>query len=210
MKKKYHIDITKTSLSEHFSEYALKEIVKGNLEQDRLINQFGHDYIHFDGSAFKSGFRYLRRQKQDVIDEIRKNNFSSARYALGRVTHSWQDFYSHSNYVRLWIDKMGNLPPEEITIEDLDIIDHTNLKSGKNYGLIEFLTLLPVISKWIKPHMPADSHAKLNLDGPESGDLFIYAYTAALKQTVKVFNNLMAKIKRLGISQEKISSFQGK
>jgi hypothetical protein len=208
MKTKYHIEITRKALSGFFSERALKEIVNANIHQDNLTNQLGHDYIHFDSNAFQAGFKYLSNQKKAVIDGINKNDFSSARQALGRGAHSWQDFYSHSNYVELWLAKAGNSPPEEIVINDGDIIHHPDLRSGINYGLIEFIALTPVLSNWIKPHMPDDSHAKMNLDGPEAGKKFQYVYSAALKQTKDLFTNLLLEINELGIPQEKISTFQ--
>lgn len=210
MKTKYHIEITTKALSEPFSEQALKDVIKGNIKQDKLINQFGHDYIHFDGSAFEAGFAYISQQKQDVLDGIKSEGYPLARYALGRVTHSWQDFYSHSNYVKLWLAKANNRPPEAIVINDSDIVNHPELKSGKNYGLIELVALIPGLKNWIKRIMPADSHARMNLDGPESGEDFIYAYTAGIKQTISVFDQIMAELKVLRISQKKVTAFLGK
>ena len=210
MKTKYHIEITQQALSDQFTEEALGDVIQGNIRQDRINNQFGHDYIHFDGSAFTAGFNYLKQQELDIIDHLRQDHFTAARHAFGRVTHSWQDFYSHSNYVRLWIEKAGSLPPEEIVINDPTIMNDPELKSEKNYGLIEFIALIPPFSKWIKPTMPEDSHARMNLDGPESGKYFTYAYAAALKQTVKAFHEVMILFSNSKLHQEKVHSFLGK
>lgn len=210
MKTKYHIEITEKALSDQFSEVALGEVIQGNIRQDKIRNQFGHDYIHFDGSAFEAGFNYLKQQEQDIIDRLRQGHFSTARLAFGRITHSWQDFYSHSNYVQLWIEKAGSLPPEEIVINDPMIMKHPELKSGKNYGLIEFIALIPAFSEWIKPTMPEDSHAKMNLDGPISGECFKYAYAAALKQTAKAFQQLKILFSNAKLHQEMVRSFLGK
>jgi len=210
MKTKYHIEITKKTLSKDFSNPALQYVITGNIRQDKIKNQFGHDYIHFDGSAFDAGFDYLKKQQQSVLNYLDENEFTAARAAFGRITHSWQDFYSHSNYVRLWREKNGNLPSEQIPINDPEIMNDPRLKSGKNYGVIEFIALLPPLSKLIKPHMPADSHARMNLDGPESGDLFTDAYIAACKQTIQAFQGLISDIKNSGYSQNKISSFLGR
>ena len=174
------------------------------------MNQFGHDYIHFDGSEFKAGFEYISNQKQAVMEGIQTGGFSFARRSLGRLTHTWQDFYSHSNYVKLWLSKKGRSRPDEIDFYDPDLINHPKLRSGKSYGLIELFAMLPLVSKWIKPHMPADSHARMNLDSPSSGDLFEFVFMAALKQTTATFEQLMGQIIHLDVKKEAIRSFLGK
>lgn len=210
MKTKYHLEITRNALSNHFSPPALQEVIQGNIYQDRPKNQFRHDEIHFDGNAFTAGFLYLNQQEQITIEQIHQDEFSAARDAFGRVTHSWQDFYSHSNYVKLWTKKHGLLPPDEIGINDPDILYHPELKSGKNYGIIEFLAMLPIFSKWITALMPEDSHARMNLDAPEAGLHFTYTYAAAYKQTIEAFHQLMTRIRKAGGSQERVRSFLGK
>ncbi len=55
MKSKYHIEMTRDALKGAFSEKALQTISRANIWQDRPRNQFGRDYIHFDGSAFEVG-----------------------------------------------------------------------------------------------------------------------------------------------------------
>jgi len=210
MKTKYHIEITLKALSNHFSDEAIEDVIKGNTRQDRIRNQFGHDFIHFDGSAFERGFNYLKQQQLGVLDHIENDAFPAARANFGRVTHSWQDFFSHSNYVRLWLKVAVDLPPNEILINDPRIMNHPKLKSGENYGIIEFIALIPGLSRWVQPLMPADSHARMNLDGPKSGDLFTYAYHAAYKQTISVFQQLMFGIKVSGLLPEQAAAFLGK
>ena len=207
MKTKYHIEITRIALAEYFSEKALSEVIQGNIQQDRIRNQFHHDHIHFDGSAFDTGFDYLERQRQSVIHSVNDKEYPSARRSLGRVTHSWQDFYSHSNYVRLWVAQHPEKSYADIKINDPHIINHPDLKSGKNYGLIDFLAMIPGLARWIKPHLPDDSHANMNLDGPEAGDFFVFAYQAALNQTISVIKQLMAELEDQGVGQVKISAF---
>jgi hypothetical protein len=208
MKTRYHIQITQKALFQHFSEQALQVIIKANINQDRIKYQFGHDHFHFDGSAFKAGFAYIKDQEDLIIKNIKQEEFGEARKALGRLTHTWQDFYSHSNYVQLWIEKNKDLPPERITPADTADLHRSDLRSGKNYGIIEFLAMVPGISNLIQPHMPADSHAKMNLDSPASGILFQFAYWAAYKQTIAVYDRLMLLFDNNGIDQDKISLFK--
>lgn len=209
MKTKYHIEITRKALNGHFSSQALETVIHANIRQDRIKYMFGHDHLHFDSSAFTKGFEYISSQKSLISSGIEEGNHTLARQALGRLTHSWQDFYSHSNYVQLWIDRYGNQSPEKITHEDAQIMHHPELKSGEIYGVFEFIALLPGISKFIKPLMPENSHARMNLDSPASGDFFDYAYYAAVKQTRIVFDTIMLQLIRKNIKHSEITRFTG-
>jgi len=133
MKKSYHIAITKESLEDRFADNPLKIIIRANISQDRISNQFGHDYIHFDGSAFSEGFNYIDQQTDLVIQNVGEKKFIQAQKALGRLLHTWQDFYSHSNYVTLWLEKNPDSIPVDIEHDDSKIIEGPELKSGKNY-----------------------------------------------------------------------------
>jgi len=194
MKTKYHVQITQRALGNQFSERALNTIIKANNWQDRIVNQFSHDEIHFDGSAFDAGFDYIAGQEQILMEHLQKEEYQQSWQAFGRIAHSWQDFFSHSNYVRLWLNIHGNCPPEEITIDDADILTHPKLASGKNYGVIEMIAMLPGISLLVKPLMPPDSHTHMNLDSPSAGLEFNYTYWAALKATSAVYENVMVRI----------------
>ena len=210
MKTKYHIDLTKKALSEHFSSEALNTIITANIHQDRIKYQFGHDYIHFDGNAFSEGFEYINSQKLIIIESVSAEDYQAALRALGRMTHSWQDFYSHSNYVKLWCEKEKKSNPEDINFNDKEILTRSALKSGKNYGIIEFLAFIPMISNLVFPLMPEDSHARMNLDSPSSGKFFSFAYCAALKRTRHVYKQILLLLNRNDIATNKIRSFHNK
>ncbi len=209
MKSKYHIEITQKALSNFFSQDALKTILKANIKQDRISYQYKHDYIHFDSNAFESGFRYIADQNEFLITSIDSKDYITARRALGRICHSWQDFYSHSNYVKLWLDINGETLPSEITHNDDNVMNHPDLHSGINYGVTDLLALLPVVGKFIKPLMPMDSHAKMNLDSPQSGSHFVYAYHAAFIRTKAFYEGLIVELRNIKISDEKITGFKG-
>lgn len=210
MKTCYHLEITRKALAPHFSEEALKDLLTANIRQDRIRYQFGHDYIHFDGSAFTAGFAYIQKQESLAIEKIAQRQFAGAREALGRITHAWQDYYSHSNYVRLWHEDHKDSQPEEIDPADPDYLNHPALMSGKNYGLPAFFAMIPGLAKLVVPLMPADSHAKTNLDSPASGPLFALNYQAALKRTALVYQHLMTLCNAQGFTEAHIAQFQGK
>lgn len=209
MKTQYHIKITKEAVCKYFSNKALREIIIANICQDRIQYQLNHDHIHFDGNAFDTGFEYIAQQEALLQDFIQLNNYSKARKAFGRMTHSWQDFYSHSNYVRLWLEMFGPVTANEIEHNNSEILNHPDLSSGKNYGLIEIAAMIPGISKYIKPFFPPDSHAQINLDSPESGPEFVFAYWAAKKCTEDLLNQTFNRILSQPISLNKLNNFRG-
>jgi hypothetical protein len=209
VKSKYHIEITQKALMSHFSQEAVAVIVNANIRQDRIKYQFGHDYIHFDGSAFKEGFEYIANLQKNILVYVRSNKIISARISLGRVLHSWQDFYSHSNYIQLWLENNDRKSPENIDWNDLTILAHSDLKSGRNYGVIEFFAMVPGLSKIITPLMPEDSHARMNMDSPEVSPHFNFVYLAALLRSKDVVLKLLALMLRENISSKNIDDFLG-
>jgi hypothetical protein len=209
MKKKYHIEITKKALEAHFSQDALNTIIKANIRQDCLFYQLGHDHFHFDSSAFSAGFEYISQQYTEITENIRSCHYHEARKALGRILHTWQDFYSHSNYIQLWKEKSAKFSLEEIDHDDRELFGQPNLKSGKNYGVLELFAQIPGISALIRPYIPADSHVKMNLDSPKSGDSFLFAYQAAFKRCVDVRDQLLSYL-RIHFCRDKNNAFTGK
>ncbi|XP_023277909.1 von Willebrand factor A domain-containing protein 7-like [Seriola lalandi dorsalis] len=83
---------------------ALQEIYNQNGLVDRdFVNSDPH---HFNSEAFLQGRGLITEGMVAIKANIRKDNFQAARETLGRVLHTLQDFYSHSNWVEL-----GNTEP---------------------------------------------------------------------------------------------------
>lgn len=61
---------------------------------------------HFDSEQFQTGQNRLVLKRQTIVTEILMSNFDVARKETGRLFHTLQDFYSHSN----WIEN-GNRSP---------------------------------------------------------------------------------------------------
>lgn len=186
MLKPYHIEMTRLALGEHFSSNALEKITDANLYQDRFLAQIGHDEYHFDGSAFEKSYGYVEEQRALTISSLMANDVLSAWSAFGRLTHAVQDFYSHSNYVDLWLacQPEGAVPtPSEIDPVDPDLINIPALRSGTIYlpleALYHFHSLRPLLLRIL----PRDSHAWMNLDSPRQGPNFEYAFQAGVKRT---------------------------
>ena len=187
----YHIEIMLASLGDRFSARAMSAIAYANINQDRLGGQFGHDEFHFDNNAFEKAHAYIESQRALVVSSLRSDNADSAWKAFGRFLHAAQDFYAHSNYITLWVnrfDKQSLPPPPEVDAMDLSIINGPDLRSGKVYYPFELLYFIRKTRAFSLRYLPKDSHAWMNLDTPEQGFKFDYAMHAAIKRTVIEFD----------------------
>ncbi|XP_026159403.1 von Willebrand factor A domain-containing protein 7 [Mastacembelus armatus] len=61
---------------------------------------------HFDDESFLKGRDIITVGVSAVKASVKMKNFNTGRWTLGRVCHTLQDFYSHSNWVEL-----GNIAP---------------------------------------------------------------------------------------------------
>jgi len=187
MLTQYHIEIMLNALGERFSPRAMSAIIHANVNQDRLSGQVGHDEFHFDNNAFEKSYAYIEEQRAFTVSALQKKDALSAWSAFGRMTHTLQDFYAHSNYITLWLNRFeGQTPPtsSEVDPVDLSLIQHPDLHSGKVYLPFEILYFIRSTREFSLRILPKDSHAWMNLDTPEQGFKFDYAMQAAIKRTV--------------------------
>ena len=207
MLKAYHIEMLHLALDGVFSPGALGTIIAANVYQDRPRGQIGHDEYHFDNNAFDKSYAYMEEQRALTISSLMADRASAAWSAFGRLTHTAHDFYAHSNYIDLWRESHqgGRLPaPVEVDPVDLQLINSPALRSGKVY-LRELLTLIPLLGPFLKPFLPRDAHGWMNLDSPERGPNFKYAFQAAVKRTTiefeKTTRDMPAELFRLFLDQ---------
>ena len=186
MLKIYHRKILREALQKQVSAQALRVIEDANVGQDALRGQIGHDEYHFDNNAFEESYAYIEKNRALIQPALQRGDADSAWQAFGRLSHTAQDFYAHSNYIKLWLAQFdeGNVPPvPEVAHADPAFLRHPKLASGKLYYPLEALSFIPALQKYVLPRLPKDSHAWMNLDSPEKGTLFDYAYQAAIKRT---------------------------
>ena len=191
MLKHIHIEITRSALAGRFSERALEAIISANLKQDGLLGLLGHDEYHFDSNAFAQSYTYLEEQQALIVSSLEANDLPSAWSAFGRLMHTVQDFYAHSNYIDLWLSCQpdGALPtPAEVDPLDEDLIHTRALRSGRIYLPLDALYFVRPLRRLILRILLRDSHAWMNLDSPEQGPNFLYAFQAAIKRTRLEFN----------------------
>ncbi len=199
MLKPVHEKMLRSAVGDKFSPRALAAIIKANVAVDTLLNLVGHDEYHFDNNAFQQSRAYMERQRALIRPALEHGDARVAWEAFGRLTHTAQDFYSHSNYVDLWLAIQPNgLVPGAKEIDPLDdaLVENPSLRSGKMYFPLGFLSFVPGIKKLVIPHMPRDSHAWMHLDSEDRGPMFEYAFYAAIKRTRFEFQTVMKELDR--------------
>ena len=181
-----HEEMTREALAPHFSARALEIIIAANRKQDSLRNQIGHDEIHFDNNAIDKGYRYINEQRGYVLATLMGQGILSAWIAFGRLLHTAQDFYSHTNYISIWLAQHEGTPPPPLEIDPVqkDILRSPSLHSGKIYFPMDALYFVPFLREFSLKLLPNDSHGKMNLDSPQQGANFAYARAAAVKRTL--------------------------
>ncbi len=197
MLSEYHIEICQRSLGDKVSDRALKTITDANLAQDGWRGLIGHHEYHFDHNAFEAGYTYIDKQRNIILEALSNAGTVELTWeAFGRLTHSVQDFYAHSNYLELWAQSISNdglPPPSQVDALDQAIINHPDLRSGRIY-VREVLGFIPLLRPFTRRILPLDSHANMNLDYPERGHLFPYVIEAAVKRTIYEFDQMTAHI----------------
>ncbi len=187
-----HEEMTRAALERRLSPRALEVVLAANREQDKLVNQFGHDELHFDNNALAAGWRYIEEQRALIPAALLAADAPGAWAAFGRLIHTAQDFYSHTNYVGLWLEKNPRLKPDGIDPLDPELLASPKLHSGRLYFPLDWLYFIPPLKRFVIPLLPADSHGKMNLDSPAQGEKFAYARAAAVKRAQHEFERIRA------------------
>jgi hypothetical protein len=187
-----HEEMTREALGANFSRRALEVIIAANRKQDALSGQIGHDEFHFDNNAIDEGRHYITEQRGFVIAALLSPAVLSAWIAFGRLIHTAQDFYAHTNYIAMWIDQHEGAPPAPPEVDPVqkDLIKSPKIRSGKIYFPMDVLYFVPFLRKLSLALLPHDSHGKMNLDSPKQGARFEYARAAAIKRTQYEFEIL--------------------
>jgi len=202
-----HEEMTREALNARVSPRALEVIIAANRKQDALSRQIGHDEYHFDNNAIDKGLRYINEQRGLLIASLLSPGVLSAWIAFGRLIHTAQDFYAHTNYISMWLDQHNGTPPAPSEVDPVQksLIENPKLHSGKMYLPLEVLYFIPFLRKFSLTFLPQDSHGVMNLDSPKQGPRFEYARAAAVKRTVYEFE-ILKKI----LTPEMFSKFADK
>ncbi len=197
MLKRVHVRMMQQAVADQFSTRALAVILRANLDMDSIPNLIGHDEYHFDDNGFEQARAFIEDQRSRIRPALERRDTPAAWEAFGRLTHTAQDFYSHSNYVDLWLACQPNgMVPAASEIDPLDdaLVDNPSLRSGQVYFPWGFLSFVPGINKLVMPLLPPDSHAWMNLDSEARGPMFEDAFHAAVKRTRIEFDTVMKSL----------------
>jgi len=193
VKRQYHRSITARALNPYFSPDALETVIHANLGQDFLLYQFGHDHFHYDSSSFAAGDAYIAELHRGVVDALQRGDALAARTFFGKLTHTAQDFYAHSNYIPLWRDSHPETAPDDIDPLVSSLLADSRLHSGRIYYPLEIFAFIPPFKPFVLPFLPRDSHAWMNIDDPSRPN-FDYAFAAAVKRTIFEFERICQEL----------------
>jgi hypothetical protein len=192
---RYHIAITYQAIGAEFSPRAFKVIIRANLGQDSLRYQIGHDHFHFDNNQLEASYAFVEAQRAEVVSSLTRGETQPAWQAFGRMLHTLQDFYSHSDYIPRWLSRFAGEtppPPEEVDPVSSEILNHPGLHSGKIYQPLDALVFIPFLRKLLLHRLPADSHGRMNHDSPKNSAQFDYVFHASVKRTRIEFDKTAA------------------
>ncbi len=198
MEATYHARITTGALAQTFDDAALEEIIAANLSQDLWLNLLRPE-VHFDNDKIAESLARVETL-HGRIEQLAgcPSRASAQRNAFGRLSHTVQDFYAHSNYVDLWIAARGghnSVAPDEIEPLDAHTLDHPDLHTG-HWSLFAYLVYdAPVLKRLARERaIPPNSHKAMNLDSPDRGPGFPYAFVAARKRTLLEYERAVQAI----------------
>lgn len=205
MNAEYHVRVTREATGLEFSPEALEVVIAANLAMDSGWNQLRFER-HFDNDLFAQGWTFVESEHARIQSAAREGGTGPAmQAAFGRLCHAVQDFYSHSNYVQLWLDEHGgfdHVNPDDIDPLDGALLRHPQLRSGH----FKLWRDLPFHFKQTRGLMrrlwvPAGSHEAMNLDHPGRGPLFPYSLAAACKRTRSEFERVRRDLSRPSLAR---------
>jgi hypothetical protein len=203
MLSQHHRDITRLAIGSKISVPALKVILRANLAQDNPWHQFGQDHFHFDNNRITESNAYIEEQRELVVSSIERGESYTAWRSFGRLIHTAQDFYSHSDYVPRWLSRFnGATPPAPREIDPVSaaVLADPGLHTGRIYHPLDALAFIPFLRKLVLPHLPADSHAHMNHDGPHVSPQWDYVFHASVKRTILEFEKTISRLSPAQVS----------
>ena len=209
----YHIEIVEKSLTDRFSPRALEEVILANLAQDDLPGLLLHPARHFDNDLIPQALAYIQAEHDRIVASVEAaDGGQSMRVAFGRLLHTAQDFYAHSNYVDLWLTQHGGLDattPDQIDGVDPALLTSPDLRTWHFYLWRDGVYYIPVIRDLARRiYIAPNSHEANHLDDPSRGPKFDYAMKAAQDRTRQEYERAVAAIRTAG-GVEAVVRFHG-
>ncbi|KAJ8000599.1 hypothetical protein DPEC_G00182050 [Dallia pectoralis] len=103
---------------------------------------------HFNSEMFNQGRGLITEGMASIKVNVRAGNFLAARKTLGRVLHTLQDFYSHSNWVDMgYTQPYLNLIRPDLPLENLADRNTPTCKDWTNGGFCPNTILPDILNK---------------------------------------------------------------
>ncbi|XP_062852457.1 von Willebrand factor A domain-containing protein 7-like [Trichomycterus rosablanca] len=98
---------------------SIEEISSNNVWIDKVF--FWSAKHHFDSESFSPGRELISRGVSAAKASVKKQRYGTAREEIGKVLHTLQDFYSHSNWIEIGMrEPYSNLIIPDSTINSVD------------------------------------------------------------------------------------------
>jgi hypothetical protein len=204
MLSQYHIEITKRSLGPYFTPATLQEIVGANIGQDSLLSLFGVEpHRHVCDCTLTQSLAYVEDEHARIAELSQTpGGEREQRAAFGRLLHTVQDFYAHTNYIALWLAETGGAERiDTATINGLDpqILAHPALRIAQWVAWRDPFYYLPVVGNVMRRFwLPEASHEAIHLDSPDRGSLFPLALAVACQHTLVEYWRAVKAIGEVG------------
>ena len=138
---------------------SIDTVIKYNAKVDTVPEQLKIAAAHFDSEQFESAQKRLvdfRSSVQLLILHQSSNRnyeeeYDNARKQMGRLLHTLQDFYSHTNYIENWVDEVQIIHPYNVlgqpgkVIENVAKLENPCLDCTKT-GTSMLITMLDLMS----------------------------------------------------------------
>lgn len=201
---RYHIEITKRSLGDFFPSASLREIARANVGQDSLPSLFGAQaHRHVCDCSVEDSLAYIEEEHTHLAAlTLTTGGEAKQRAALGRLLHTVQDFYAHTNYVALWLAARGGIDQrDDAKLDGLDplILAHPGLQTAQWLTWRDPFYYVPVMGKALRRfYLPPTSHEAIHLDSPSRGDAFYLAMAIARQRSRHEYARAVAAIRERG------------
>jgi hypothetical protein len=204
MLSRYHVEMTTQAIGAFFTPASLREITRANVGQDSLPSMFGVDaHRHVCDCTVSDSFDYINEEHAFIAELAQTPGHESIqRAALGRLLHTVQDFYAHTNYITLWLAEKGSAERVDATgMDGLDphILTHPSLQIAQWLTWREPFYYVPGVGHLLRWFwLPAQSHEAINLDSPSRGSHFHLATAVACQRTRAEYARAVKAIRRVG------------
>lgn len=194
MNEEYHRQVTAEALGDQLNHEELEIVIQANVGQDRVWNWLTTPERHYDGRFVAKAEVYMAEERAHAIEAFRSGNRVAALQAMGRLLHTRQDFYSHSNWMKYCADNVDTWDEMDPAICP-DPLAIAGIYGARAPFLIHALYLVPVLGSLIKRvYLPADFHEAMHLDDPSRGPLFAPSLVAARKHTRLEWDRVMSTL----------------